>query len=203
MALLTGTIRIRRYEVSGALPGDLRNDFYEKIKSHGFEDFAENDPREEAVGWVAVDDIFLSGPTPDRWLIGDTINLSMRIDVRRIPGVIFKRECELLEKSIKEREGREKLSRHERQEVKEIIKQKLSARALPTIRSIEMSWDLGKGEVYLFACSENVSGTFQTLFEKTFNVKLRPLFPFALALRATGDEKGLAGVISSQFAPSR
>jgi DNA recombination-dependent growth factor C len=127
----------------------------------------------------------------------------MRIDVRRIPGVIFKRECELLEKSIKEREGREKLSRHERQEVKDIVKQKLSARALPTIRSIEMSWDLKKSEIYLFACSENVSGTFQTLFEKTFNVKIRPLFPYALALRAVGDEKGLVSVSTSQFAPSR
>lgn len=200
MALLSGSIRLRRFEARGELPKDFANDFETAVNSHAFAELSENDSREEAVGWVSVADIFDTSLDRTKWLVGDTVNLAIRVDVKRIPSVIFKKECEKLEKTVKERDGRERLSVAERRELKELVKKKLSAKVLPTIKIIEMSWDIKRGEVYLFACSEKVSEIFKTLFEKTFKLKVHPLFPYAIAAKIAGSEERLGGVAASDFA---
>ncbi len=203
MALLSGSIRLRRFEARGELTQDTLNSFETAVNSHAFAELSENDTREEAVGWVSVADIFDSALDRTKWLVGDTINLAIRVDVKRIPSVIFKKECENLEKTVKERDGRERLSAAERRELKELVKKKLSVKVLPTIKIIEMSWDPKRGEVYLFGCSEKVSEVFKALFEKTFKVKVRPLFPYTLAARFAGGEEKVGGATSSDFAAGR
>ena len=56
-------------------------------------------------------------------------------------------------------------------------------RVLPTCRGADLAWDLKREEVLFFATGEGANETFRTLFEKTFEVKLRPLFPYAQAIR--------------------
>ncbi|PLX44433.1 MAG: hypothetical protein C0609_05545 [Deltaproteobacteria bacterium] len=201
MALLTGAIRLRRYQVIGALPGGYLEKFEESIRSHAFVEFTEADLREEAVGWVTIEDVFDADLHRSRWEIGDTLNLTMRLDTRRIPARILNHRCKVIEEERKERDGRERLSRNEKMEIKELVKQELSAKVLPNIRTVEFSWDLKRGELYLFACAEKVAETFRTLFEKTFNLKVRPLFPYALLAREKGDEKVGDAVTGAWFAP--
>ncbi len=199
MALLTGSIRLRRYMVTGELPKDLRNSFEESISKHAFKEFAETDFREEAVGWVTIDDEFDTNLSPDRWLIEDSINITLRIDVKKVPARILAYECKKAELEKKEREARDKLSRHEREEIKESVKVHLAKRVLPSIRTIDVSWDLKREEVLLFATADGVAETFRTLFEKTFNVSLRPLFPYALADSVLGGVKEADKVTAARF----
>jgi recombination associated protein RdgC len=191
--------------VTGAPPDDLRNVYETRIRHHAFSGFEENDEREEAAGWVAADDWFDVDLFPDRWLIDDQIVLTLRTDVRKVPSRILRHECAKLEAEWKERHQRDRLSRAEREEVKQLVTRKLAARVLPSIRGTDVAWDLKRGEVLFFGCGNAANETFRILFEKTFQVKLKPLFPYALAVKGAGEKSAgkLDGLGAALFAPGR
>ena len=202
MAVLSGAIRLRRYSVTGKPPADIRNAYEKSIRKFAFIEWGENDSREEAIGWTAVDDWFDIDLFPDRWLVGDLIFLNLRSDVRKIPAKILSHECGKLEAEWKERFERDRLSRAEREEIKNLVTARLSQRVLPTIKGADFCWDLKREEVLFFSGGASFNETFSSLFEKTFEVKVSPLFPFAQALDVLGEEGGEAakGVAESTFA---
>jgi len=205
MAVLSGAIRFRRYEVNGTPPADLRNVYEMRLRHHAFAGFGEAEGVDEVVGWVASDDWFDTDLYPDRWLIDNLIVLTLRTDVRKIPSLILRHECAKAEAERKQRDGRERLSRHEREEIKELVTRRLASQTLPAIRGSDVVWDLTKGEVLFFGTGEKANESFRILFEKTFEVKLRPLFPYALAVRGrTPAEAGkLEAAAAGAFAAPR
>lgn len=205
MAVISGSLGFKRYVVSGKPEADFKVRFEERIKANAFEGFAENDPREEAFGWVSVDDLFDAYLPFDRWFEEGCIRLTLRFDRRKVPARMLKHECGKIEAQWKEKFARERLSKVERDEIKEMVHRTLVARALPESRGVDCYWDLERGEVLFFASAEKANDVFITIFEKTFEVKLAPLFPFALALNLL-DERGRAAAPSvpeSVFAGGR
>jgi DNA recombination-dependent growth factor C len=190
MGILSGAIRVRRYQVLGEVAADFRTAFEEAIQRHEFHDFGQDDEREQVLGWVGVDDWFTPGLHLDRWLVENTVNLALRVDTKRIPTRYFKQECRKLEAEWKLRSGREDLSRAEREEIQSMIRKRLLDRVIPSCQGTDFSWDLNAGEVLFWSTGERLNEAFRTLFEKTFGSKLRPLFPYLLALRALGDPSG-------------
>jgi len=206
MAIISGGIRFRRYEVEGKLPADLRSLFETRIRANAFTPFEDNDPREEAMGWVAVDDWFDADLYPDRWLVGNTISLSLRTDKRRVPALILKHECKKREAEVKERDARERLSKAEREEIKTMLTRALSERQLPSIQGVDVHWDLDRNEVLFFSCGEKANDAFRTIFEKTFEgLTLAPIFPFSLALRALGSDRAATAeaTVAANFTSAR
>jgi recombination associated protein RdgC len=205
MAIFSGGIRFRRYEVSGKLPADLRNAFEGRIRAQAFSPFAPNDPRDEAVGWVAADDWFDTDLYPDRWLYGNMITLSIRTDVRRVPSLILKHECKKTQAEWKERLGRERLTRAEREDIKSINTKRLAEGVLPSIRGVDMFWDLERAEILFFSSGEKANDAFVTIFEKTFELSLMPIFPYSLAIRALGEDRAAAAdaAVAASFMAGR
>ncbi|MBI5014234.1 MAG: recombination-associated protein RdgC [Deltaproteobacteria bacterium] len=188
MGILSGGIRLRRFQVLGELPPDFRDRYEEAIGQQAFADFGEQDERDQVMGWVSVDDPYDANLYLDRWLVENTINLGLRVDTKRIPAKFLKRECRTLEAEWKLKFGREHLSRAERDEVKEIVTRRLLERVLPATQCHDVSWDLDRGDVLFWGTGEKATELFRSLFEKTFGVKVRLLFPFALALRGEGED---------------
>lgn len=188
MGILSGGVRLRRFQVLGELPPDFRDRFEEAIGRHAFTDFAAEGDEEQCVGWVAVDDPYDPNLYLDRWLVENSVNLTLRVDTKRIPARFLKRECQKLEAEWKLKFGREHLSRAERDEVKEIVTKRLLERVIPSTQCLDVSWDLQRGDVLFWGAGEKATELFRALFEKTFELKLRLLFPYALALRVVGEE---------------
>lgn len=203
MGILNGGIRLRRYQVLGELPQGFRATYEEAIQAQAFRDFVPDDEREQVLGWVPVDDWFDPNLPLDRWLVENTVNLTLRVDTKRIPARFLKQECRKLEAEWKLKSGREDLSRAEREEIETIVRRRLLERVIPSCQGTDVSWDLNRGEVLFWSTGERVNEAFRALFEKTFGVKLRPLFPYFLALRALGDEQGevVDRVVPSVFRP--
>ena len=189
MAVQNGSLGFRRYRVAGKIPTDFRAEMETRIRQNAFENFAENDPREEAAGWVACDDLFDIDLYPDRWLDSSCVRLTLRTDRRRVPPRMLRHECEKIQASWKERFGRERLTRAEKDQIKEMVVKNLIERALPDSRGVDFYWDMERGELFFFASGEKANDLFVNLFEKTFGMKLSPVFPFALALSLL-DENG-------------
>ncbi|MEW6488174.1 MAG: recombination-associated protein RdgC [Thermodesulfobacteriota bacterium] len=203
MGILSGGIRLRRYQVLGELPQGFRAAYEEAIQAHAFRDFAPDDEREQVLGWAPVDDWFDPSLPLDRWLVEHTVNLTFRVDTKRIPARFLKQECRKLEAQWRLKSGREDLSRAERDEIEAIVRRQLLERAIPSCQGTDLSWDLNRGEVLFWSTGERLNESFRALFEKTFAVKLRPLFPYLLALRALGQEKAeiVDRVVPSVFRP--
>ncbi len=191
MAVYSGAVRFRRYQVLGKIPEDPATTYSEKIKHFSFDPLSDEDVRTEAVGWVATDDWFDTDLYPGRIGVGRQIFMTLRLDERKIPSKILVHECKKLEAEWKEKNDRDRLSRSERDDVKSIVTRNLSARVLPSVRGVDFCWDLDRSELLFFSCAEKVNESFRTIFEKTFTATLRPLIPFALAVREL-DEKGTA-----------
>jgi DNA recombination-dependent growth factor C len=188
MGILSGTVRFRRYQVRGEIPAGFHDEFEDAIRKAGFQDFAADDEREQVAGWAPVDDWFSPDLPRDRWLVENRICLTLRIDTKRLPAQYLRYQCRQLEAEWRLKSGRENLSRAEREEVLAIVRRQLLQRAIPAVQGIDLCWDLERGEVWFWSTGETVNESFRSLFEKTFRVKLRPLFPYALALRQQGDD---------------
>lgn len=187
MGIVSGAVRLRRYQVVGAIPPDFRDVFEEAIQKLAFVDFGADDEREISMGWVAVDNLDEPNLYLDRWLVENSVNLTLRIDTRRIPSRFLKRECRKLEAEWKLKAGRENLSRAERDEIAEIVTRRLIDRVIPSTQGHDFSWDLDRGDLLFWSTAEKANEAFKVLFEKTFGLKLRLLFPYTLALRALGE----------------
>lgn len=189
MGLLSGSVTIRRYEVLGELPKGFQESFEEAIQKNAFMDFHAGDEREETSGWVPVDDWFDSYLGYERWLIDNTINLALRVDSKRIPSKFFKQQCRKMQAEWKLKAGREDLARAEKDEIESIVRKQLLERVIPSYQGNDMSWDLNKKELYFWSASDKANDLFQTTFARTFGLKLRLLFPYALALKILGEDK--------------
>lgn len=205
MAIFSGSLGFTRYRVEGALPKDIRTDFEAALRKHAFETFREGDAREETVGWVTADNLFDVDLSPDRWLDENCVRLTLRADRRRVPGRMLRHECEQIEESWKVKFARERLTRPEKDQIKEMVTAKLIERALPDAKGTDLYWDLDRAELYFFATGEKQNETFTTLFEKTFGLKLSAVFPFSMALNFLDEagKKAAETVAETAFAPER
>ncbi|WP_025322677.1 recombination-associated protein RdgC [Deferrisoma camini] len=203
MGLLSGGIRMRRYRVMGDVPPDFRDRYEEAIQTHAFQDFAPDDEREQVAGWVGVDDWFEPGLPLDRWLVGNTICLTLRVDTKRIPSKYFKLQCRRREAEWRLKAGREDLTRAERDEIAALVRKELLERVIPSVQGTDMVWDLDRREAWFWSTAEKANETFRTLFERTFGLRLRPLFPYSLALEVLGEDRAevLDRVAPAWFAP--
>jgi hypothetical protein len=203
MGIWSGSGRFRRYEVLGELPQGFQDAYEEAIQKNAFADFSPQDQREQVMGWVGVDDWFDSNLPRSRWLIGNTVNLTLRIDTKRIPPRFFQHECRKLEAEWKLKSGEDDLTRAGRDEIAAIVRRRLLERVIPACQGVDVSWDLERGAALCWNTADRVNETFRTLFERTFRLRLRPLFPYYLAQRLVGGELGelLDRVVPVSFRP--
>lgn len=181
MGLLSGTLRIRRYQPQCHAPDDLA----EVVQKYAFGGFQEGDEREEVAGWVSAGDPY-AAPTDIR--VGNRIALGLRVDRKRIPGRFLRESCRATEEVWKLRGGREVLTRAERDEIKTIVRKQLLERAIPSMGVAEMVWDLERGVVLFTNTSEKQNELFRHLFQVTFGGALLLLFPYSLAVQTCGPE---------------
>ncbi|MHB8767270.1 MAG: recombination-associated protein RdgC [Deferrisomatales bacterium] len=204
MGILNGGIRLRRYQVMGEVPSGFQETFEEAIQRHEFVDFAADDGREEALGWVGVDDWFRPGLHAGRWLIDQAVCLALRVDTKRIPRHYLKQQCRAMEAEWKLKAGREDLTRAEREEIEGIVHKRLLERVIPSSQGLDMAWDLDRSDLLFWSSSDKANDAFKALFERTFGLKLRPLFPYLVALRVLGPEAAEVAdrVVPADFRPA-
>jgi hypothetical protein len=113
----------------------------------------------------------------------DYVNLGLRTDRWVIPGPMLRAKLREAEAAYLQKKGRERVSRRERAELKELVAKKLRRQIEPRVRAFDVSWSMGDGLVRLFSASPKVGALLDELFTKTFGLKLVPEAPYTLAAR--------------------
>ena len=173
MGLLTGGPNGRRFRITSPLPPEFRDRYLEAVREHAFveQDANDGDPR---VGWVNVFDVASTTFELNDLLIDRYLCLTLRSDVKRVQGAYLKIALARREAEVCEERGVEKLSKGEREVLKEALQTALYGRALPSVSTTDVCWDVHTGEVIVFATAEKTLEEVRLLMRDTFGVRIHP-----------------------------
>lgn len=191
MGLLTGGVNYIRFRAIGDVPDALGEVYADALAGHAFREIDPYGEEERSLGWVRFDDPFVS-----EWAAHEIdgedgrVVLRLRLDTLKVPEVMLKAYTVAVERDRLRAAGREKLTRAEKDQVKSEVRKDLRRRSLAKMALYDIVWNLGSGEVRLFATSKTVAGLFVEAFEKTFALKLQQLSPaVVLWMRGMVDEE--------------
>lgn len=172
MSLLKGSVSFVEYSVSAKSEGHPLDEtvLLDAIRAFAFCDI--DDKYEEySVGWVSINDMFDSSFNSSP-VFGDYVVMSMRVDMRKIPGAVLKKyvekECRLImrDKQIP------RLGRAMKVEIKGRIKEMLLKDIKPTPSVVDIAWNMETGRVFFMSLNGQLQHLFVHLFEETFRINV-------------------------------
>lgn len=178
MGVFSGPITFRRFQVVGDLPDGFRDLFMEAIAGRAHREIDPASEDERSWGWVCAGDILDTDFVHDKLLVGDYYLLQLRVDSLKIPPTALKIYLLRAEKEFREAMGREKLTKADKEDVKDRVVKALRKRVLPGIKGFDMAWNIQTGVVRLWTHDKTVGDLFQELFVDTFGLRIIPRTAF-------------------------
>lgn len=183
---LRGSLTYVRFFVQGTLPDDFRERFMRSIRHRVMRPLEAEDEDLERSGWCLIGDPYGLELSYDEVFYAGFVNLGLRTDRWQIPGSSLRAAMKDAEKAYLAKKGRERLSRRERTELKELVSRKLRRQMTPQTRMADVSWALDEGLVRFFSHSPKSAAQLTEVFGKTFGthgLTLVPESPWTLAER--------------------
>jgi recombination associated protein RdgC len=183
VGVIKGSISYSKFYVNGELPDNYQEAFMEALSLRRFTPLVVDEDADVRVGWVAIERPLEPDVVFDHndVFFNSYVNLAIRIDAWRFPGPVFKAAFAEAEKKHLAKKGREKLTKKEKEELKAVVGRKLRHQFSPTIKVIDLSWNLQSGVVRFWNQSGKAHETLFEIWEKTFPVKLVPASPYVAA----------------------
>lgn len=177
MSALSGSLTYSRFFVD-TKPS---KDFMRAIRHRVIQPLTSQDEDLTRTGFCAISEPFELELNPTNVIYENFINLGVRTDRWVFPSSLIKARVREAEAVYLEKKGRQRLSRHEKTELKLAVQQKLKQKLTPQIRAVDLSWSLDEQLVRYFTHSAKSIANMLELFEKTFHIKLVPEAPYTLA----------------------
>jgi len=187
VGLLQGSFTCRRYRVLGAEREGFREAALARLAEFAFREPLSAAKKGEVFGWVSVHNLTDVDFTPDKVFYSQYCAFALRTDVKKLPARLFKALLDNEHRKWMAGTGRERVPAAVKKELREKLELQLLPRQLPTVSSVDVLWDMARGEVLFFSLSAKVNDRFRKLFARTFTLDLRPLGPVRLALSLAED----------------
>jgi recombination associated protein RdgC len=183
MPALKGSLTYTRFYVDGDLPDDHVDTFFDAIQHWAMRPLEPDEDLSERTGWTRMGEPFEVELDYESVFVDHYINLTMRTDKWVIPTPMLRAKLREAEAALLARKGRERLSRKERMELKEVVSRKLRRQLAPTTRAVDLSWSLEEKVVRFFSQTTASVSLMEEMFTKTFGLKLVRESPYTLAAR--------------------
>lgn len=141
------------------------------------------EPDPERSGFCRLGEPFETELTHHDVFYDDYIALGVRTDRWAIPKPLLRSKLREAETALLQKTGRERLSKKEKTELKEMISMKLRRQTSPSTRTVDLIWSLDENLVRFFSHSPKPIAIMTDLFQKAFSLKLIPESPYTLAAR--------------------
>jgi len=188
MSALTGSLSYMRFFVQGELPDDFRQRFMRAIRLRTLKPLTADDDALERFGWWGISDPQEAELDHREVFFDSYLNLGFRTDRWVLSARLVRSKLREAEVLYRAKKGRERLSRQEKTELKEMVVRKLRKLTMPTMRTVDLSWSLDEGIVRFFSQSPRTIMNMTELFKKTFHLELVAESPYTLAARLGLDE---------------
>jgi recombination associated protein RdgC len=183
---LRGSLTYARFFVEGELPDDFRERFMKAIRLRAMTPLEATDEDLERSGWCAVGDPFALDLAYDDVFFNEYVNLGLRTDRWVIPGATLRAKLREAEEAYLTKKGRERLTRKEKAELKELVSRRLRRQTTPQTRAVDVSWSLEDGLIRFFSHAPKAAARLAEVFQKTFGghgLSLVAESPYTLAAR--------------------
>ncbi len=198
MGVFKGSVSLTRFAVRGDVPKRFATPFMQAIRLRKFTELSIDAEEDQSSGWCGAGaplDLELQQQDVIR---NAYIVLGMRVDRWRIPRPIFKAELEAATRAFRERTGREKINRADKDDLSVRVTRKLRKKVLPVMRCFDVCWNVDLGSVLLWSRSPRTKEDFRELFEQTFSLELDEDSPYMAAKSLLGEaELALLGEVEA------
>ncbi|MBM4376648.1 MAG: recombination-associated protein RdgC [Deltaproteobacteria bacterium] len=187
MSLFKGQLTYARYFVDPDESEPLESGFAERfLETLAARPFVPLDPEEdvrERVGWCRVGEPFETSFGHGDLFWNGHLVLGFRVDRWVVPSSLVKAKTRQAEASYLAKKGRERASKKEKAELKELVTRKLRRQLAPSTRSVDLALSLDDGIARFFSHSAALGGAMCELFRSTFGLRLVPEAPYTTAAR--------------------
>lgn len=204
MGVLTGSISYTLYHVEGDVPERFREECMERIVEFQFQPLLPETEDDMTMGWVRVDDMLRWDFDNASVFRGEHVLLAMRTDRWALPSALLRATVAQRVEAFALEKGRVRLSKLERDVLRENVRREFKEHMLPSAGSVDMAWDLENGLLRFWSQSGRAKEQFEELFESTFEMRLHENGPYmaARSLPLTDDQlKALAFAEHTDFSP--
>jgi len=180
MGILSSSVSITQYHVGGKLSEPILESVATGLKKNAVEEI-DNESSDKAIGWTCFNNPFSTDFNQSPFLIGTHLVFSMRIDKKAIPSKIVQKHytLEMIKKLAKS--GRDFLSKTEKTEIKDHVIHLLNLRIPATPNIYDLIWNYESNTLWFFSNVKGANEELETLFTRSFKLKLIRLFPYTMA----------------------
>ena len=194
-SFLSASCSITRFKLVDTAPAELLATVPTRLKQFAFQNI-DDIPELRAFGWVNFDDMLDADWRTSPPEKGEYFTFSMRVDTRRVPPAVIKKDVRVAIGKEMERIrelGQKFVSRERKKELKEQVILRLRSRFVPVPEEINVAWEVNEGTVWLASTQPKVIDMFTERFTQTFDLHLEQMTPYGLALSML-DEDGAAAL---------
>ena len=182
-SIYSSSISFTRFRVIDPIPSELWTQIPDKLRQFAFRDI-DDLPELQGYGWTCFEDMLDSEWRTAPPQKGSYLTFSLRLDTRRIPPAIIKKQLTLALKAEKEKmqeQGKKFISRERKKELKEQILLRLRQRFLPVPAEFHVVWEPDRNEVWFASTQGKMIDLFMELFITSFGLHLEQIEPYSLA----------------------
>lgn len=181
--IVSSSVSFTRFRVIDSIPPDLWTQIPDKLRQFAFRDI-DDLPEMQAAGWTCFEDMLDTEWRTAPPQKGDYFTFSLRLDTRRIPPAIIKKQLSLALKAEREKmqaQGKKFISRERKKDLKEQVLLRLRQRFLPTPAEFNVIWATDRNEVWFASTQGKMIDLFMELFITSFGLHLEQIEPYSLA----------------------
>jgi len=201
MGILSSSVSITQYRVEGKISEPIIESVATGLKKHAVEEI-DAESSDKAIGWACFNNPFITDFNQSPFIIGTHFIFSMRIDKKMIPSKIIQKHYTLEMKKRLNKSGREFLSKTEKKEIKDHVLHLLNLRIPATPNIYDLIWKYESNTLWFFSNLKGANEELETLFTRSFKLKLIRLFPYSMATLASPLSDVEKDALS-QFTPTR
>lgn len=181
--IVSSSISFTRFRIIDPIPSELLTQIPDKLRQFAFRDI-DDLPEMQAYGWVCFEDMLDTEWRTAPPQKGNYVTFSLRLDTRRIPLAIIKKQLSLALKAEKEKmeaQGKKFISRERKKDLKEQVLLRLRQRFLPTPAEFNVVWEPDRNEVWFASTQGKMIDLFMEAFLNSFELHLEQITPYSLA----------------------
>lgn len=189
MPIRRGAISCSRYRLLGDVPKDVRRWVIKALNARAFEAIDPKGDDDRASGFVELEDDRATGFAPGSVFDGGYALFSWRVEKIRIPASAMRGELSAWAQKFEAKNGRAP-GRREKGEQKDAIRKTLRAKTEPSVKVLDVSFELKTNEILVWGTSRGIVEEVQIALEEQLEVRLVPRVPASFVTPAVLD--GLA-----------
>lgn len=187
MGVFSGPITLTKFYVRGAPPRGFKQKYLDRIRLRAFRPLRADEEAGERFGWCVAGSILDLDLSDEKVFFGSYLLLGLRQDRWKLPSTLLQAQYAEACQAALSKSGREKLTKAEKDVIKGTVVGQLKRKVLPSMRMVDLCWDLDARVVYFWSQSPSMHERLDTLFGTTFDLELDVASPYVVAA-----ESGLA-----------